>query len=154
MSSQNTVFHEMSIYLSGLLIKHGLTNANFTMFDIEQIQSIQSSNPAMQLTATGLFNSPNDISTMTLGGERKMTVFRTWYVRFNFRTFQNRVDNEEYIEQFEKMLWNETMDGNLPVSEKRRYESFDQTGSAYPYQKAEDGAWADYAFNFRIVYYD
>lgn len=147
-----TVYQEVAIYLSSLLKDNGFDNADFTVFDLEQIGEFNTNNPNLPLTPTGLFSAPNDLSSMMLGGQRKMTIFRTWYVRFHFTKFEDRLKNEEYVEKFEKTLWRETLNANLPKSEGRRYSRFEQQGTAYPYQRAENNEWALYAFTFRIVY--
>ena len=112
-----------------------------------------------QFGNAGLFNSPNDITTPMMGGQEKRTEFKSFYIRRNFvesalpNDFQDRLENENYMEKLKKVIHDANLDSAFP-NDGREWVSIEVNAGIYPSQKGVGtlGREAFYLCPLRLEY--
>ncbi|MCL2879045.1 MAG: hypothetical protein FWF29_02255 [Treponema sp.] len=141
-----TVYESLVQWLNGILTdpKNGFPVAS-TVIDLEMIPNWQ------EYQNAGLFSSPNDIHTPLIGGQVKYIEFKSFYLRLPFNEFQERLNNEVFLEKFRECINWGTLRGALPRDNREWFEISCTTG-IYPAQRQENNQYADYLIPLRVVY--
>ena len=116
-----------------------------TVTDIEAMPNIPESQNA------ALYSSPNDTQTQLSGGQVKHTAYKTFYIRRDFKERASRLENEVFVENLKRCIYEKNLDGIMP-DDGRGWESIECNAGIYPAQRHENDDYADYLVPLKLVY--
>ena len=101
--------------------------------------------------SAALHSSPNDTATTLLGGQVRHTVFKTFYVRRDFKERASRLENEAFFEKLKTCIYEKNLDGIMP-QDGREWVSIGCNAGIYPAQRDDANDYADYLVPLRLIY--
>ena len=106
-----------------------------------------------QFGNSGLFSSPNDQHFDMMGGLQRHVEFKSFYLRRSFSDFQQRLNNETFMETLRNKIHEMNLDSNFP-DDGREWISITINAGIYPAQKEVGlrGDNADYLVPLRLEY--
>jgi len=122
----------------------------YTVIDVENIP-LPSEYPGLDFQAAGLFSSPNDMTTVLMGGQVRHTAFKSFYLRRPFNKFETRAENEAFFEKLARKIHDRNLDWNMP-KDNRDWKSISVNAGIYPAQRDEANLWSDYLIPLRLEY--
>ena len=125
-------------------------NHPFCVIDPEKIP-LPTDYPGLDFQAGGIFSSPNDISSVLMGGQTKRTDFKSFYLRKKFKLADSRKENEKFFEKLARKIHERNLDYNLP-KDGRDWKEISINAGIYVAQRDTAGEFADYLCPLKLVY--
>jgi len=127
-------------------------NHPFVMIDVNNIP-LPTDYPGYDFQAAGLFSSPNDMTTELIGGQKKHTDFKSFFLRRPFKEFSQRLQNEQFFEKFANKIHERNLDSDFP-KDGRSWKSISINAGIYPANTDTASQWSDYLVPLKLVYTD
>ena len=141
-----TVYQSLVLWLNSILTDPANSFPPSNLFiDLEVIPNIDNADNS------GIFSSPNDIAEERIAGDVKYTEFKSFYLRRTFNNFQNRLNNEAFLEKLRECIRERNQNGPMP-NDGREWVSISVNAGIYPAQRDEALKHADYLVPLKLVY--
>jgi hypothetical protein len=139
-----TLFREIESWLLYILI---IVRPD-TTWDIE----LESMPNNTRFENAAIMSNPNDQAIQLISGRVKHIDYKTFYIRWDFIEKPDRISNEQFFEEFKKLVVKKNISGELPESDTRQWRSIECIGTAYPAVREESSGTAVYQVSLRLVY--
>ena len=146
-----TVYESVQSWLSEIINElKAEFNHPFTAIDVNHIP-LPTEYQGVDFQAAGLFSSPNDSTSMLIGGQVKHVDYKSFFLRRPFKEAETRQENEKFFERLAKKISERNLDYSLP-KDGRDWKSIEINAGVYPAQRDEASLWADYLVPLKLVY--
>jgi len=140
--SMISVYESITNWLSDILTQ---ILPDYTVIETENVTNW------LQFGNSALLNSPNEIVTPLMGGQRKHTEFKTFFLKRQLQDSDERKDYEVIKDKLMDIIYNKNINYEFP-DDGRDWKEISLNGGIYPVQKDENNNYADYMIPLKLIF--